>query len=135
MEAAMSHATIYFLTTANAFEQAESKVMAYLEGETFFDYSEAIPDLSGPLKTRRKNLDAVLNGWNWRKAADALMQEAENYKAQDDLMMFGHCHIRAGALYAQTLNIDTYVFNIDTGDYCIPEESGGWWVIAVDFHH
>jgi hypothetical protein len=57
--------------------------------------------------------------------------------------MYGYNLIRAGELYSQSLTIDTYVFNIDYGDYSIPPppptkvgaESEGWWAIAVDFHY
>jgi hypothetical protein len=49
--------------------------------------------------------------------------------------MYGYNLIRAGELYSQTLNTDTCVFNIDTADYSIPEETKGWQVIAVDFHY
>jgi hypothetical protein len=131
----MSHTTIYFLDKADDFDRAEKTVTAYLEGETFFDYSEVLHELSGPLETKRKDIDVFLNGWNWKEAADALMKEAERYKTKGDLGMYGYNLIRAGELYAQNLTIDTYVFNIDYGDYSIPDQSGGWWAIAVDFHY
>jgi hypothetical protein len=134
-EVAMSHTTIYFMTETKDLEQAESRVTAYLESETFFDYSEIQHELSGPLETKRKELDTFLNGWNWKEAVDALMKEAEGYKAKGDLGMYGYNLIRIGELYAQNLTIDTYVFNIDTGDYSIPEETKGWWAVAVDFHY
>jgi hypothetical protein len=135
MEVLMSHTTIYFLTETVNLEQAESRVSAYLESETFFDYSEVQHELSGPLETRRNDPDAFLNGWNWKEAADALMKEAERYKTKGGLGMYGYNLIRAGELYAQNLTIDTYVFNIETGDYSIPTETKGWWAVAVDFHY
>jgi hypothetical protein len=131
----MSHTTIYFLTEAAGFEKAERKVTAYLETENFFDYSETLPDLSGPLETKRDDLEAFLNGWNWKESADALLTEAEEYKANGGFGMYGYNLIRVGELYSQALNIDTCVFNIDTADYSIPEETKGWQVIAVDFHY
>jgi hypothetical protein len=131
----MSHTTIYFLTVAKDFEYAEKTVVGYLEGENFFDYSEAQAEPSGPLEAKRGDLDAFLNGWDWKEAADALLQEAEGYNAQGDLGMCGYTLIRAGELYAQNLHIDAYVFNIESGDYSIPTETKGWWAIAVDFHY
>jgi hypothetical protein len=131
----MSHTTVYFLTETKDLEQAENRVNACLEGETFFDYSEVQHDLSGPLETKRKDLDAFLHGWNWKETADALMKEAEDCKAKDDWGMYGYKLVRAGELYAQNLTIDTYVYNIETGDYSIPDHPGGWWAVAVDFHY
>jgi hypothetical protein len=131
----MSHTTIYFLTAARDFDHAEKMVRGYLEGENFFDYSEVQAEQSGPLEVKHGDLDAFLNGWDWREAADALLKYAEEYKAKDDMGMYGFTLIRAGELYAQNLNIDTCVFNIDSGDYSIPTETKGWWVIAVEFRH
>ncbi|MDR3142466.1 MAG: hypothetical protein LBU37_12200 [Tannerellaceae bacterium] len=131
----MSYTTIYFLSETENLDKAGSRVNAYLEGENFFDYSEIQHDLSGPLETKRAALDAFLNGWNWKESADALLKEAEGYKTNGDLGTYGFKLIMAGELYSQGLTIDTYVFNIDTGDYSIPEESGNWWVIVVDFHY
>jgi hypothetical protein len=73
----MSHTTIYFLTSARDFDHAERTVTGYLEGETFFDYSETQTCLSGPLETKRNDIDAFLNGWDWKTAADALLRDAE----------------------------------------------------------
>jgi hypothetical protein len=131
----MSHTTIYFLTKVRNFDRAEQLVTGYLETENFFDYSEVQTALSGPLETKRKEIDAFLNGWNWKETADALLETAEEYKANADPGMYGYSLIRAGELYAQNLSVDTYVFNIDSGDYSIPppEESRGWWAVAVDF--
>jgi hypothetical protein len=131
----MSHTTIYFLTEAENFGRAEENITAYLEGENFFDYSEVQHELSGPLGTKRSALDAFMNGWNWKESANALLKEAEKYKITGNLGMYGYNLIRAGELYSQNLNIDTYVFNVDTMDYSIPEESKSWWVITVDFHY
>jgi hypothetical protein len=131
----MSHTTIYFLTEAEDLERAENKVTAFLESETFFNYSEIQHELSGPLETKRKEIDIFLNGWNWKEAADALMREAEDYKSKEKWESYGYKLIWAGELYSQNLTIDTYVFNIDTGDYSIPEETKGWWAIGVDFHY
>jgi hypothetical protein len=128
---------IYFLTHAENRHSAESRVNAYLETENFFDYSCTLKEESGPLETKRNAIDALLNGWNWKAAADALLETAKGYKAKDNLGMYGYNLIRAGELYSQSLTIDTYVFNIDYGDYSIPppNESEDWWAVAVDFHY
>jgi hypothetical protein len=131
----MSHTTIYFLTEADDLDHAERRVTAYLESETFFDYSEVQPELSGPLETKRKAIADFMNGWNWKEAAEAILKEAEGNKAKGGLGMYGYNLIRAGELFSQSLTIDTYVFNIDFTDYAIPEESNGWWAVAVDFHY
>jgi hypothetical protein len=131
----MSHTNIYFLTEAENFGQAERKVTAYLESENFFDYSEVQHKLSGSLETKRTALDAFLNGWDWKEAADGFLKDAEGYKINGNLGMYGYNLIRAGELYAQNLTVDTFVFNIDTADYSVPAEAKGWWLIAVDFHY
>lgn len=131
----MSHTTIYFLAEAENQHRAESRVNACLETENFYDYSGVIPEQSGPLDRKQKELAKFLDGWNWKNAAGALLNEAEDYKANDNWGMYGYCLIRAGELYSQSLTVDTCVFNINTADYSIPEHPGGWWVIAVDFHY
>jgi hypothetical protein len=82
------------------------------------------------------DIEAFLNGWNWKETANALMNEAKSYRDKD-LEMLGYYYIRAGELYSQSLSVDIYVFNIETTDYSIPppDESGGWWAITVDFHN
>jgi hypothetical protein len=131
----MSHTTICFLTEAKEFDEAERRVTAYLETETFFDYSSVIPEQSGPLEQKRDELMKFLNGREWKEAAEGLLKEAEGYKESGDPGMYGYNLIRAGELYSQSLTTDTCVFNIDTGDYCIPTEGEGWQLIAVDFHY
>ena len=131
----MSHTTICFLTEAKGYEQAEKKVTAYLETENFFDYSDVLPDQSGPLEQKNGELMKFLDGWEWKTAADGILKQAEEYKDSGNLDMYGYCLTRAGELYSQSLTIDTYVFNIDAADYSIPAESKGWWVIAVYFHY
>jgi hypothetical protein len=42
----MSHTTICFLTETRTLDEAESRVMAYLETENFFDYSNALSEQS-----------------------------------------------------------------------------------------
>jgi len=131
----MSHTTIYFLTEAEGYEQAESKVTQYLEAENFFDYFNTLAESSGPLAQERAELLEFAKGWDWKKDADGFLKQAEQYKAEGSFDACGYNLIKAGELYAQHLTVDAYAFNIDTGDYTIPEEDKGWWAIAVDFHY
>jgi hypothetical protein len=131
----MSHTTIYFLTEAKDLEEGEYEVIAYLDGESFYDYFDVMKDKSGPLEERRAELDAFIKDWDWTKAADSFMGQAEKCKAEGNMSGYGYCLCSAGQLYAQSLNIDTYAYNIDTGDYTIPEDDKGFWLIAVDFHY
>ena len=131
----MSHTTIYFITEAENIDQAENRVTGYLDSENFFDYFSVLPDESGPLEKKRKELTEFLNGWDWKKSADDFLSLAEKSKASGNFDQYGYNLIAAGQLYAQYLTADTYVFNIDTGDYSIPADDTGRWVIAVDFHY
>jgi len=132
----MSSTTIYFLTkNAQSIEEAENLVSSYLDTENFFDYFSVIHDKSGSLAEKRNELIDFIKDWDWKKKADEFYNLAQRYKADSSLSQFGFYLVEAGQLYAQYLNIDTYVFNIDSGDYFIPESDNGWRVIAVDFHY
>jgi hypothetical protein len=131
----MSHATICFLTETLTLDEAENRVMAYLETENFFGYSDALPEQSGSLETKREKLSKFLNGWDWREAADGFLKEAGEYKDTGNLAMYGYNLVRAGELYSQSLTIGACVFNIDAGDYSIPVDEKGWQLIAVGFHY
>jgi hypothetical protein len=131
----MSHTTIYFLTEAEDIEEAQSKVDSYLETEHFFDYYTVLPESSGLLSQKRKELREFIKDWDWKKAADNLLVQAEKHKEAGNTNLFGSFLIDAGTLYAQCLAIDTYVFNIETGDYTVPDDDSGWWVIEADFHY
>jgi hypothetical protein len=130
----MSHTTIYFLSEAKDVEEAEHNVLAHLEGEDFFNYYEVMKDKSGSLEERRSELEAIIKDWDWMKAADNFMEQAETCKTQGNMGGYGYFLCNAGRLYAQYLFSDTYVYNINTGDYSIPKDDKGWWLIAVDFH-
>ena len=131
----MSHTTIYFLTKTNNFTQAQQKVTNLLENETFFDYFNIITAQSGPLEEKRPDLDAFIKEWDWKKTADDFLDMAEQYKASENLGLYGHHLTNAGQLYAQYLSADTYIFNIEEADYSVPSENENWWAIAVDFHY
>lgn len=129
----MSHTTIYFLNKAENVEQAERKVTDYLETENFFDYYNVIS--SGTLSEKRNELDDFIDGWNWNEVADNFLRLAKKQKSTGNFYRYGSHLINAGQLYAQHLTTDIYVFNIDDGNYSIPTDENGWWVIAVDFHY
>ena len=131
----MSHTTIYFLTKASNFKQAEQQVTNFLENENFFDYFNIITAQSGPLEEKRPDLDAFIQEWDWKKTADDFLKMAEQYKASGNLDLYGYHLINAGQLYAQYLSADTYIFNIEESDYSVPSENENWWAIAVDFHY
>jgi hypothetical protein len=131
----MSHTTIYFLTAAESYDHAESKVMANLEKEHFFDSYEVLPESSGPFAQKRDELLELVKDWDWKKDADNFLQQAEKYKADGLLKAYGYNLIRAGELYAQCLTADAYAYNIDNCDYSIPKEGVNWWVIAINFHY
>ena len=131
----MSHTTIYFLTPGEDLSDAEGRVTEYLDTEHFFDYFDVLRESSGTLAEKRKELTKFTDGWDWKKAADNFLIQAEKYKADGNLSLFGTFLINAGVLYTQCLTIDTYAYNIDSGDYSIPDEDSGWWVIEVDLHY
>jgi hypothetical protein len=131
----MSHTTIYFLTVAESYDHAESKVTAELEREHFFESYEVLPESSGPLDQKREELLGFVKDWDWKKDADSSLQQAEQYKADGLFTAYGYCLIRAGELYAQCMTVDAYAYNIDNCDYSIPKEGINWWVIAIDFHY
>jgi len=130
----MSHTTIYFLTKADEIEKAERKVDSYLETEHIFDYFTILPEKSGPLAYKRKELMDFIQDWDWKKSAEDFLMLAQKYKESGDLLLYGHHLIFAGELYSQDLTINTYTFNIDEGDYSVPDNDSGWWVIGVDLH-
>jgi hypothetical protein len=103
------------------------KEVSYFNVETWAKLAESVKQLGH--KGRGVRVVGRLKQERW--------QNAEGYKAAGDLGLYGYSLIRAGELYAQYLTIDTYVFNIDYGDYSIPpsEDAKDWWAIAVDFHY
>ena len=131
----MSYTTIYFLVQADDLDEAEGKITAYLEKETFFDYSNVMTESSGPLEEKRGELMEYIGNWDRIKSAEKFLWKAGNSKETGALESYGYYLIKAGELYAQYLNIDTYVYNIESEDYSIPAEDKGWWLIAVYFHY
>jgi hypothetical protein len=131
----MSHTTICFMTGAEDLRDAEDRVNTYLETENFFDYSEVRHENSGPLEQKHQFLSEFINGWDWKEAANGFLREAEGAKSSGDFGLYGYYLIIAGELYSQNLNTGAYVFNIESGDYSIPDNPRGWWLIAVDFHY
>ena len=131
----MSYTTIYFLLEADDFDQAESRVTAYLETEHFFDYFIVLPESSGLLNKKRNELLELLEDRDWRKSANSFLELAEKHKSNEEFCLYGYYLIKAGELFAQCLTIASDFFNIDTGDYSIPKNDINQWMIAVDFHY
>ena len=131
----MSHSTIYFLTATENMDEAESKVASYLDTEHFSDNYDIQSDSSESLAHKRKDLMNFIKDWDWKKRADEFLEQAKKHRTDGNTNLFGTSLISAGELYAQCLTIDTYVYNFDSGDYGIPDDDSGWWVIVVDFHY
>ena len=131
----MSHTTIYFLTKSEGYDQAESRVNAYLETEHFFDYFNVLPESSGSLDQKHDEITEFIKDADWKKTAEGCLRQAEKCKVSGNHSQYGYYLINAGQLYAQHLTVDTYVYNIDEGDYSIPAGEKGWWAIVVDFHY
>jgi len=131
----MSHTTIYFLTEAENIEKAVSKVSSYLDTEHFFDCYDILYDSSGSLANKRKELMNYIKDWDWKKSAEDYLRLAQKNNESGDLRLCGYHLICAGELYSQDLTINTYAYNVDSGDYSIPDDDSGWWVIKVDFHY
>jgi hypothetical protein len=130
----MSYTTIYFLAKENNYDETEREVSAYLETESFFDYYNILPEKSGPLEIKRRELLELNESWGWKERADNYLNEAEKYK-EDKSSLFGTYLINAGVLYSQSLMIDTRIYNIHSGDYSIPDEDKDWWAIAAEFRY
>lgn len=63
-------------------------------------------------------------------------QEWVNGKiATNDYNMYGYCLKIAGNLYSQNFCFDCNTFNIEEGDYSVPEDLVGWWAVVVDMHN
>ena len=130
----MSNTTIYFLTEAEDIEEAKSIVDSYLENEHLSDYWTVLDEGSGPLEMEQKELMNFIRNWNWKMCAKEYLNQAQKHKESDDLYAYGYRLICAGELYSQCLTVNTYVFNIESEDYSVPDDDMGWWVIVVDFH-
>jgi hypothetical protein len=128
----MSHTTIYFLVQAEDQENAESKVLGYLESVHHIDSPALSSDKSGSLVYKRPELMNYIKNWNWMQVAENFLHQAQKYKESGDLRLYGQHLVSAGELYSQNLTICTYVFNIDSDDYSVPDEDMGWWAIGVD---
>jgi hypothetical protein len=131
----MSHTTIYFLTVAESYDDAKSRVIENMEKEHFIESYEILPESSGPFAQKRDELLEFAKGWDWKKDADSFLKQAEQYKEGGLPTAYGYCLISAGELYAQCLTVDAYAYNIENCDYSIPKEGKNWWVIAICFYY
>jgi hypothetical protein len=123
----MSHTTINFLTIAESLTEAESRVNDYLESEHFFDYFTILPESSGQLDQKLHQIIEFCKGFDWLKTAGGFLEQAEKCKTSGIPRQYGCYLIKAGELlYAGNLTIDTYVYNMDSGNYSIPDELKGY---------
>jgi len=51
-----------------------------------------------------------------------------------DYNMYGYCLKRAGHLYAQDFSFGANVFNLETYNFAIPDNTEGWYAVIVDMH-
>jgi hypothetical protein len=128
------HVEIYLLTPGEDLADAESRVEWHLENETFYDHHEVLKEKSGGLEGKRAELLELRERCDFRKLADGYLARAEEEKAAGNVGMAGYHYRRAGALYEELLTDDAVIYNIDTFDYQIPDETRGWFAVAVDFH-
>ena len=126
---------IYFLTEADVMDEAVQRVSAYLDSENFYNNFNILHESSGELLNKRNEVNEFMDNWNWKKAANDVLVLARKHRVTSNFYKYGCSLIKAGNLYAQHLSLDSYVFNIDEGDYSIPFDNKDWWVIAVEFHY
>jgi hypothetical protein len=128
------HVTIRLLTPAEDVDDAISMVEGYLETETFYDYYTTLKEESGSLESQVSKLREKQQEYDCEKLATEYLAKAQELMAKGNRSMAGFYYRRAGALYEELLNDDAVVYNIDSYDYTIPEQTQGWFVVAVDFH-
>ena len=123
---------VFFLTEAEDLEDAEFYVARYLDEKGIWNYSRKLPELSGPLAQKREILIDLYKNWDWKKRGEELLIQAEKYKAKGNFKMYGKYLYYASNIYCQELINDTPVFNIESEDYSIPEDTENWWVISIN---
>ncbi|GHU27800.1 hypothetical protein FACS1894172_02800 [Spirochaetia bacterium] len=128
------HVEIYLLTPAEDYADAKSRVEWYLENETFYDHYTVLKEKSDSLEEKRAELIELREKYDCRKLADDYLAMAEEQKVAGNMSMAGYYYRRAGSLYEELLTDATVIYNIDFTDYSIPDDTHGWFAIAVDFH-
>ncbi len=56
-------------------------------------------------------------------------------RGTNDYNMYGYCLKEAANHYQQEFSFDSNVFNIESYNYAIPENTDGWWAVIVDMHN
>jgi hypothetical protein len=131
----MSHITIYFLTPAEDFEDAISRVETHLECEKeFADGFDILRNKSGTLVEKMNTLCNLRSGQDSITLAEKYLADAETRKQEGFFGQAGHYYHCAGLLYEGALTQDMPVYNIDSFDYAIPLDTRGWFCIAAYFY-
>ena len=82
----------------------------------------------------------IVKGWqqtpeNAKKREEEAKEWLNGKRAKDNYNMYGYCLEIAANLYRQDFCFDTNVFNIENGNYSIPEDVKGFFVVMVDIHN
>jgi hypothetical protein len=129
------HFTIHFLTPAEDFEDAISRVEDNLDYEQdFYDNYEVLRNDSGSLDEKMDELAKIPNLKDSISQAEEYLRKAEASKRESDFKTTGYLYRCAGALYEGSLTEDRPIYNIDSHDYQIPFDTRGWFSIAVQFN-
>lgn len=74
----------------------------------------------------------------WRKSdkerIESELKDAEE-KWKDDNSMKGYCYKIAGSLLQEEFCFNQTVYNIDSYNYAIPENTENWWACVIDMHN
>jgi hypothetical protein len=88
------------------------------------------------LELKRQGKLPLLGGFMHTEIEAAkYIAEADKLMAQGTTSWAGYKYRHGGMLYEQMLCFDAQVFNLETGDYTIPTETDGLYVVPVDFHY
>jgi hypothetical protein len=130
----MSHIIISFLTPAEDFEDAISRVETHLECEKgFADGFDILRNESGTLAEKADSL-SLRSVADSMALAEKYLADAEIKKQEGRFREAGHYYQCAGLLYEGALTQDMPVYNIDSFDYAIPFNHEGWFCVAVYFY-
>jgi hypothetical protein len=111
------HAHVILLVTAEYEEQADEKVGAFLD-----DVPEHICDSYKVVAIRPLFI--------------CIMEVRERRQTINDALEIGRrWGKRSGNdIFAQRFTVDTNLFNVEHGDYSIPQNPTGWFAVTVDLH-
>lgn len=62
-------------------------------------------------------------------------KHAEEYKAKGNKSMQGYCLKNAAEMLGEEFCFEANVYNIESCDYSIPEDTKGFWAVIVDMHN